>query len=702
MASYSLYFLLASLHIEDTPIAYTPPLGSDVSFQVVYNQREANQPMEFDFSNLGPKWTFNWLSYVTDNPSDPAAGATVFLRGGGREVYANWDSKSQSYDPAPETMAVLVRIAPSTYERRLPDGSKEIFNVVSGSTNPRRVFLKEIRDPVNNPTTLTYHDNSLKIEKITDALGQQTTLEEPLKGDSLKVTKVTDPFGRFAQFDYEAGELRKITDPVGIQSQFSYEWGSDFINQLTTPYGSTSFAKGESGDGQRWLEATDPRGGKERVEYDAITDTSAFEALAPEGAYNFDLHRNNTYYWDKRAMAEGAGDYSKARVIHWLVNGDGTKISGIKHSEKRSLENRVWYTYVGQLNDGKVGTNARPTEIARVLDDFGTEALFFNYNALGNVTKKTDARGRVTTYEYATNQIDLVRVFQRNPVGLSQDTEQQNADLLAELIYDPSEPAHRPKIVWDVARQPTTYHYNAEGQLLSVKNARNEITTYTYGDGASVPAGYLAFVTSPDFEGAHAVTSFTYDTAHRVRTETLNPDGYVLTFDYDNIDRPTQISYPDGTTKQFSYINEQSVMTLDLTGTKDRLGRGIARHYNSNRQLDSVTDALGRTTTYEWCACGSLSSITDANSNVTTFDRDLQSRVTSKVFGGKTDNAVHYTYENATGRLKSMTDALDQTTNYEYFADGRLKRVSYVNARNVTPEVSYTYDQYLRPCAYED
>jgi hypothetical protein len=54
--------MLVSLNINDEPVGYTPPVGPAIRFMVRYNQREANQV----FSNLGPKWTFDWLSYITD------------------------------------------------------------------------------------------------------------------------------------------------------------------------------------------------------------------------------------------------------------------------------------------------------------------------------------------------------------------------------------------------------------------------------------------------------------------------------------------------------------------------------------------------------------------------------------------------------------------------------------------------------------
>ena len=115
------------------------------------------------------------------------------------------------------------------------------------------------------------------------------------------------------------------------------------------------FAKGESGNLIRWLEATDPRGGRERVEYNnAAPNIASTEASAPAGFYNSGLQFRNTFYWDKKAMADAPGDYSKAQVFHWLATPEG-KISGIKHSEKKALENRVWYAYPDQTDPAKVG-----------------------------------------------------------------------------------------------------------------------------------------------------------------------------------------------------------------------------------------------------------------------------------------------------------------------------------------------------------
>jgi YD repeat-containing protein len=85
-----------------------------------------------------------------------------------------------------------------------------------------------------------------------------------------------------------------------------------------------------------------------------------------------------------------------------------------------------------------------------------------------------------------------------------------------------------------------------------------------------------------------------------------------------------------------------------------------------------------------------LEGITDPKGNITSWIRDIQGRVTDKIYPGST--STHYTYENTTSRLKTMTDAMGQSTNYAYFIDNDIQQIGYANAIHATPTVSYTYD----------
>lgn len=680
MARYSIHAMLVSLNIQDTPLRYSPAYGPKVDFTVTYNQRESQQPATFTYSNLGPKWTFGWLSYVTDDPNHQFAFTALYRSGGGTEIFA-YDNTSQAFVVDPRSHAALVKTA-AGYERRLPDGSKEVFALSDGATSyPRRIFMTQLVDAAGNTVHICY-DTSFRVTTITDAPGLSTHLSYELQDDPRKITKVTDPFGRFALFDYTNGQLTRITDEIGIQSQFTYTPGTDSVDSLTTPYGTTHFARGESAT-SRWIEAVDPEGGKERIEYKEDVPGIGSNEAVPTGLTNTGLNLRNTFYWDKKAMQVAPGDYTQAKITHWLLKSDGTPADVIS-SEKKALENRVWYTYADQPDDQHVGSSANPLQIARVLAE-GTQLNQFEYNGLGKTTKTTDPVGRVTTYVYDANQIDLLEIRQQTGA---------NSELLR--TYSNYNSLHEPLTDTDAAGQSTTYTYNAHGQVLTRTNAKNEQTTYTYGGTA--PSGHLESITSPPFNGNFAVTTFGYDSFHRVRTVT-DSDNYTVTTDYDNLDRKTKVTYPDTTFEQFQYTdNDTGVMQLDLTASRDRRGLWTYRKYDRNQHMTSIKDPENRTVVYGWCTCGSLTSITDPNGNVTTFNRDIQSRVYEKVFQDTTK--ISYLYDGqtapntagATSRLQSSTDAENQRTDYLYYLDNNLHQVSYANALLPTPTVSYFYD----------
>ena len=729
--------MLVSLNVQDTPLRYTPPFGLPINFTVTYNERDSVQQPIQSYSNLGPKWTFGWLSYVIDQRNVALPTVTVYVPGGGAEIFRRDESGGclafACFLPDPQSHAILTQTGIDSYEKQLPDGTIQVFDHPSNPNNPtafrRKVFMTEIRDPANNPVQINYVGT--RIASITDALGQQTDLLYELASDPFKITKVVEPtFGdpnhtrRHANFVYENGLLQTITDEITIQSVFDYLPGTDIIWKITTPYGPTTFERGlnDSTRGGQWIEATDPELAKERVEYQDNTpeiDATAPSNQVPAGmaVANVNLNKRNTFYWSKEAIHQfppgsNGYDYTKAKTIHWLLPATPTPIgsptptptgsptptptprtSAIVASEKMPLEYRVWYAYDGQSDLNHEGTNASPSKIARVVFDGTVQTdqvwLYEYLNNFQKMTKSTDPRGREMTYVYdTTNHIDLLEI--RQTTGTNNELIHEFADYTD----------HRPRTEYDASRQLTSYNYNEFGQLLTSTRVRNgvpETTTYTYGDGSLAPEWHLQSITSPPANGSSAVITFGYDVFHRIEKITNDPDDYTVYLTLDELDRITNISYPDGTAENFVYKQNfgQGLTTiLDLTSSKDRLNRETLRHYNRNRQVDWVQDSDEKTTYFNRCPCGSLEAIIDPKGNQTKFSRDLQGRVTHKTFAYDTwySSTIDYSYEDAIDRLSSVTDALIQTTTYKYWPDNNLKQVAYLNAHHTTPTVDYEYD----------
>lgn len=727
------HLLTANLSLSDEPVGYSPPLGPAVRFKVRYNSLDGFQPDNAAFSNFGPQWSSDWISFLTDTPSNNMADVYYFDAGGQR-TFSGFNTNTQcfAYQQYDQTLLSRTATNPISYTMTWPDGSRMIFAQSDGSIGAtRRVFLTQIIDPQSNAVTLTY-DGILRLASITDAIGQVTTITHGLPesgagtagpctgtnmvaADPFKITKVTDPFGRSAFFNYSIGAigyftctnshnqtltnyifaylLSSITDVMGLTSQlgygassyvlgFSATNGAVFVTNytalaaLTTPYGTSGFSLVYGNGGSRSAEIAYPDGSRERVEYDeASVVPDAGNLPLPQGMTLSTIQQErNSFFWSRNACATSYGDYTKARLFHWIAQ-DGYTTLDILLGTKEPSENRVWYDYGGQ--GGEVaGTNNRPAHIGRVLDDGSTQLYTYSYNGFGKVTSAVDPLGRTFSYIYDTNGIDLLEIHQ---------TRGTNNDLLFKAAYNLQ---HRPLITIDASGQTNTFTYNAHGQLLTITDAKGETTTYTYD-----PNGYLLSIDGP-LPGTNDTTTATYDGFGRIRTLT-DVSGYTATFDYDNFDRVTRITHPDSTFEQFTYDR------LDLVQMQDRAGRQTSYQFNSMGELTQMTDPLNRVTGGEWCRCGAFKSLSDPLGRATSWIYDVQGRRIAKQYPD--GSQIKFIYENTTSRVKQIIDEKLQTTTFSYNPDNTLQSIGYANASIATPGVQYTYDpNYQRVTSMSD
>ncbi|MBV8278127.1 MAG: hypothetical protein JO170_23095, partial [Verrucomicrobia bacterium] len=679
MAHYDVKSQAVSLTVFDTPLGYHPPVGPAPMFTVRYEQRADGQPATFSFSNLGPNWSHDWMAYVVDNPSSPGADVNLFPPGGGYFTFSGYDATTQSYALDIVSNTTLVITSANSYEWRFADGSKEVFAQPNNVTGPGRlVFLTQIVDAQGNSLTLSY-DGSFRLVAVTDAIGQVTTLRYGLQADPLKITKVVDPFGRKAQLTYTTVNgtymLTATTDAAGNTSSYEYDAGS--LHRLTTPYGKTTFFfadnLGSTGTG-RSVDIYDPEGGHQRVEYNQDVDYPYSDSVTPSGMnlYNEYLNYRDTFYWDQHAMAVAPYDYTQAVVYHFQHTPDFLSTGRLLEAVGHPLESRIWMNYPGQNGSAfEAGiTVGQPSLIGRVLDNSGTTQLSqFSYNGLGNVTSAIDPAGRTTQYTYAPNGIDVIEVQHYN--GSSYDT-------VSTAVYNSQ---HLPTQTTDAAGQTTSTTYNNFGEVTTSTDPKNETTTNSYDSN-----GFLQKIVDA-LGGTQA--SFTYDSVGRVETYT-DVNGFTRTYSYDNLDRITQVLYPDSTTETYTY------QALSLVESKDRLGRVTKYKYDPLQHLIEVIDPEGRQTELSWCECGALTGITDGNGHTTSFVRDVEDRLTQKIYPDK--SVVNFSYDFG-GRLSAAIDAKKQTTAYQYAVDNLLEQVTYSSP---TPSVAFTFDAYARVASMTD
>ena len=715
MPAYSLSLFKASLIIRDLPLSYRPPVGPEMNFLLTYDPRSTFAHDDDFSSHLGPKWTLNWLSYVEERDT---GGSAVVQNGSGKAAgyvigsatpHARYRSKT-TYDAGRDR-----------YIRTHPDGSSEIFGqkiTILGSFP--RYYLTTTIDPQGNTVTIHY-DSLDRITSVEDAMGRHTLFgydgtDRKIRSISIGDTAVpAQPTNRKVTIAYDLqNRLETLTDAVDIETTFSYN--DDFINSMITPYGETTFVRDQGiveSSGGVSIEATDPMGRKERVEYSNQfyqgVAQSASEEETPSGTYDFYEnwrwpHEGATLYWDHKTYRTHPPSVSEseepvnrefATQIHWMRKDDNWGISvPVRSSFKRPLENRLWYSYPNRgyafRTPMLIGPSAMPDATLQVLDPVNVLEQFnqFAHNDLGHPTRHIDPVGRETERIYATNQIDLLEIRQK--------TGASTWETLA-TFGDYAE--HLPGIVTDAAGKVWYLDWNAKGQLLTLTDPNSDTTTYTYDHRldfdpvSDTPSGYGYLY---KIEGAvtGSTTTFTYNSDGRPATVT-DSEGHTITLGYDDLDRLVRKTYPDATFEKWDYLH------LDVHRYTDRLARTTTYLHNANRQLMVETDPEKRITQYDYCSCGAISRLIDPNGNVTRWKYDIQGRVTEKILPDATKTI--YQYDPYSGRLINSTDALGQTTEYTYHLDDIIHEITFPDAIHTTAGHTWIWNpNYNRPATLTD
>ncbi|HEX7666926.1 MAG TPA: hypothetical protein VF407_20495, partial [Polyangiaceae bacterium] len=270
------------------------------------------------------------------------------------------------------------------------------------------------------------------------------------------------------------------------------------------------------------------------------------------------------------------------------------------------------------------------------------------YNAAGQITKRTDALGNATTFTYDAKGY-LTAVQGPDPAAN------------VALTYDS---AGRIATTTDVAGRTLTYAYDAADRMTGV----------TYPDGTTAKIGYtnLDLTTLTDRLGQ--TTTLAYD-AERELTSTTDALGQVTKYGYSSASKLTSLTDPNGHVTSW---------TRDLEGRAtgktfaDGTSTSIA-YETTNSRVHQTVDAAAQTTTFAYAADGSTTSIVRA--------------------GGSTSETTSFVLDPAYPRTASMTDALGLTT-WSYAPAGTLGagRVASVTSpvagapAGTNDTVTYAYD----------
>jgi YD repeat-containing protein len=348
---------------------------------------------------------------------------------------------------------------------------------------------------------------------------------------------------------------------------------------------------------------------------------------------------------------------------------------------------QTWFYYDGATSHTTPPTAGRLTRRCRWLSGGSNPCVTLAYDIYGNVTATTDARGNTTTTAYDATYRTFPMTVTTPP------TPNVPSGLVTTSTHD-----ERFGVVLtttDPNGQTTTSQYDLFGRLVSVTNPLNETRTISYDALGSVGSQRITtrlpdgspngLWTEEYFDGlgrtfkvrkraaaGQVILSETnFDVRGLVSQKSLprfeGTSPVWTTLAYDPIARPTQTTFPDGTTETLGY----SDWTVTFTDRNGRIRTTVKDAYGRTVQ---VTEPGGAVTRYAYDVLGRLTSVTDAAGNVTSMIYDTLGRKIQMIEPNM--GTWSYGYD-PDGNLISQTDAKGQILLFAYDALNRLTTKTY-------------------------
>jgi RHS repeat-associated protein len=731
--------------VKDTPLGYETGIGPDVRVDLVYRgiSRELSNiggTPNTQYYPFGSKWSFSYGSFYQEEYGDRIRIAMP----NGTFLFYHYDIETGEYMPPPGIYDKLEKTG-SEYQLTFKD-SKKIFHF----SDPVGKKLTAVEDRNGNRITIHY-DTDYNIDYIVDADNRR--VEFSLDPVTHFITEIEDPTGRTAQFQYDSnGCLKEVTDMGGYTSSLSYDivpvWSRLWVRasnerrltSVLTPFGltqiqyevpSTSF---ESGSIMARITVTNPMNNRQTFEYTRLDVDKAMTSVTD----------------------------SRGAKTDYLIDSKSRRIEQIDYPDGNSMV--YGYDEKGNRNTVSLGTFS----VQYTFDDFGNVTSFTNprnktsyytYDANHNLTGITDPMGSVTSLQYDgnSNLTNIIRPLSEhrfaydeqgriteyiNPNGNAKRFSYDAGGYLTAIEYPSGPPT---AIVNDEAGRPVNITQNGLNYYQFQYDNLDNIVSVTFPDGSSAKAGYKLFdmIEYTDFTGRTTVYSYNgmhslimqtgpegiihFDRDANENARALNINGQRTNYEYDALNRITNMVNPDGSSQEFTYdalgnvqtrVDEngiQATYTYDfdlLTNISYSDGTpSVSFTYNDNGEIISMMDGIGTTSfgydsearmiqvdgpfaqdekTYTYDAVGNRKSMDLPNMHISYVYDELNRIISVTSNYGSAD----YVWNVNTNLLNRINYGNDTFCEYEFDMVQRVKSVKNKNADGtVISEFNYNYDK---------
>lgn len=476
------------------------------------------------------------------------------------------------------------------------------------------------------------YDANGRLESITDTSGNTRTL-------------TYDDTSMPADADTNTGLLAEVTDSFGRSLRFSYD-DSRRVGTLTNPEGGvTTYSYDAQGN---LVGVRHPDDTLLRYHYENAILSTALTGITDENGNRYARWEYDTVLYSGEAISSEHGAGVDKRTIVSENKGNGS--FSVTVTDPLGSKRVYGFTWIHGVS--KNTSLSQPAG-----SGCGPASAATSYDGNGNVARRTDFNGVVTTYTH-----DLARNLETQRI----------------------EAAGTPE-----ARTVST-RWHPDWRLATRIAEPKKITTHLY-NGQPDPDNADAIVTCAPAD-ALVIDKPIAVLCQTTEQATTDPDGSqgfaapasgaprIWRFTYNRYGQPLAI---DGPRTDIADITTHDYWPIDAACPGAELGTG--RDKGCRGQLRQSTDPLGHITRYtRYNAHGQLEESIDPNGLVTTQTWDLRQRLTRRTVG---DESTAWTYDPA-GQLKRLTQSDGNWIDHAYDDAHRLIRI----ADKAGNRIDYTLD----------
>jgi RHS repeat-associated protein len=545
-------------------------------------------------------------------------------------------------------------------------------------------YMTSLTDPDGKTQTTTFDSQG---RAVTQTEANTAETQYSYSGDPFSsaggTTVITDPDGHEAQQDYTSGQLMSYTAGYGTSGAETWNYTYDANGCMLTETDPNTYETIYTCDSHgNVMTKTDPLGREWQWTYNSFDEVTM--ATGPQWGTTTNTYNSNgdlltsstpievangnllgtseTQYTYGNSSLPGyptAVEDANDHTTNHTYDSDGRLTS-----TTNPLGDKTSYTYDA---DGRMLTEVSPDGNVSGCGCASSHTTTYTYNALSEPLTETNADGYETTYTY---DADGNKTSTTLPDGSKTVTTYNSVDEPTEVQIKNS---------GGTVQQTTSTGYDADGNVSSQTDGDGNETTYSYN-----ALNEKISTTNPE----SGTTSYTYDPAGNLATETTG--GGIATYGYDHDNELTSITYSSPTSGFASAPNV--TYSYDSGGRRTGMTDGTGTSswtYYSNNDMESYTDGAGATVRYAYDLEGNQTSITypDGTTVSQTFNAGDQ-LATIGIYG----TIASFEYD-ADGNVTSAAYDDGTTDTSTYDPDDNLLSTSIAGPYYTYASMTYTYNQ---------